>query len=229
MRAIVEGYEWVIIDRKQVEDDRIDDLEVVIAGDRVRRQFKSSVDATKPLASADFLGTNSTLRIDRLVQTHTRRVREVQEYRLCATWQPPAPQDSLTSCLVNVRALPTIVGTSPGFYRLRADVIWPEGAQPIWPALLLPATLGEELKREDFLQFCEKFLIELQLPLASTNLRTPGPLEVALLDLLAEHVGVGRYPNQGRMPADVAALAVSLALMRFERARFDPGVRADAS
>lgn len=38
-RALVERHERVIVDRKQVADDRIDDLEVVTAdGRRIRRQ-----------------------------------------------------------------------------------------------------------------------------------------------------------------------------------------------
>lgn len=45
INAIVEQYDHVIVDTKQTEDDRIDDLEVVKAGKRVRRQIKSSQDS----------------------------------------------------------------------------------------------------------------------------------------------------------------------------------------
>lgn len=65
VRAMVERYDAVIVDRKQVDDDRIDDVEVRTAGRLVRRQFKSSQDATRPLSEADFTGSTSSLRIDR--------------------------------------------------------------------------------------------------------------------------------------------------------------------
>lgn len=65
VRAMVERYDAVIVDRKQVDDDRIDDVEVRTAGRLVRQQFKSSQDATRPLSEADFTGSTSSLRIDR--------------------------------------------------------------------------------------------------------------------------------------------------------------------
>ena len=43
-RSLVDEYEAVVVDRKQVEDDRIDDLEIRDGGSRTRRQIKSSVD-----------------------------------------------------------------------------------------------------------------------------------------------------------------------------------------
>lgn len=40
VRALVHQHEAVIVDRKTVEDDRFDDLEVTANGTRIRRQLK---------------------------------------------------------------------------------------------------------------------------------------------------------------------------------------------
>ena len=76
---------------------------------------------------------------------------------------------------------------------------------------------------DQLLAFCQRFIIELALPIASTDLRQPGPLEQAVIDDLSDRVGIGRYPNQGRQPSDVAALCVSLAnLARTQEATLVP-------
>src|SRR5712692_1721326 len=72
VRGVVERYEEVIVDCKQVDDDRIDDLEVKASGKCVRRQFKSSQDERRCVTQDDFTATASSLRIDRLVLTHVR-------------------------------------------------------------------------------------------------------------------------------------------------------------
>jgi hypothetical protein len=224
VRSIVERYDEVIVDRKQVADDRIDDLEVRIAGRRVRRQFKSSQQATRPLTSDDFIGVRSSLRIDRLVLTHVGAgTSPADEYRLCATWIPPVGDDPLAELLEPEIIEPTLSGWHSRGFRLRASMIWPVGSTPLWGPLL-ESPHDSRFTRADFLEFCERFTIELELPIASSQLIEPGPLECALLDVVTEGVGIGRYPNQGRSPADVAALAISLAnLARTQEGSLTPG------
>lgn len=213
-RGVVERYDEVIVDRKQVDDDRIDDLEVRAGGRRVRRQFKSSQDATRPLAEDDFTASRSSLRIDRLVLTHVRAgTTPADEYRLCATWAPPVEDDPLTKLLEPVTAVPTLAGWPARYFRLRGDKVWPAGSAPAWGPLEAYAAPGGEFGRAEVLAFCERFLIELALPVASSELSAPGPLERALVEELADRVGIGRYPNHGRAPSDVAALAISLATL----------------
>ncbi len=222
--CIVERYDEVVVDRKIVEDDRIDDLEVRAAGRRVRRQFKSSGDAARPISEDDFVATRSSLRIDRLVLTHVRAdPNPADEYRLCATWAAPLPDDDLCDLLAPIAAPPTFATWPAQFFRLRADTIWPDGSAPIWTPLLEFTHAGAEFGRTEFVEFCERFVIELALPVSSTELTLPGPLERFLIDELAERVGIGRYPNQGRVAADVAALAISLAnLARTQELSFTP-------
>jgi hypothetical protein len=207
LRSLTERYDKVIVDRKQVEDDRLDDLEVRFAGRRVRRQFKSSQNPDRALQENDFIAEASSLRIDRLVQTHVLGADACAEYRLCATWCPPDTND-LVSHLVPSDCEPTIKGSQVKCYRIEAEHVWPLDAEPAWPPLLrLKESLGERA-RAAFIGFCERFVIELLLPTASTRLEDPGPLELAVFDELVERVGIGRYPNQDRSVNDVAALAV---------------------
>lgn len=221
VRSIVEGYESVTIDRKQVDDDRVDDLEIKILGQRIRRQFKSSENSARTISDSDFLKNDSTLRIDRLVLTHARRKSDVKEYRLCATWLPPALDDALHGILIEADIDPTFLGADPQCYKLNSEKIWPVEEKPIWSIL----QSNVDFERKDFIDFCDRFFIELRLPIASADILVPGPLENSLLNILEQQIGIGRYPNQGRTVADVAALALSLAnLGRTQEATYTPEV-----
>ena len=224
VRSLIERYDRVVVDRKQVADDRIDDLEVATNGVVVRRQFKSSEDPHRSISAADFTGADSTLRIDRLVLTYVRAGESAaHEYRLCATWQPPAPEDNLTDLLEPINAVPTIEYWPSKCFRLRGERLWPVDGPPLWRPLMAHAHAGAEFGRDHILAFCQRFVIELALPIASRDLRDPGPLERAVIDDLSERVGIGRYPNQDRQPSDVAALATSLAnLARTQAAALTP-------
>ena len=50
---------------------------------------------------------------------------------------------------------------------------------------------------EEFASFCERLVVEVGVPPVQTLLN-PGPLELALLRLLSEEVGVSHYPNNKR-------------------------------
>jgi hypothetical protein len=220
---MVERYDQVTVDRKQVADDRVDDLEVVAGGQRYRRQFKVSADINRRLTAADFTSDGSSLRVDRLVLTFTRAGTDAAaEYRLSATWNAPDSDDPIASLLEVSDDPPTIPSWNSQRFRLSADRVWPSNDSPKWRCLV---AAGDEtsIQRDDFVAFCRRFVVELCLPPASETLLEPGPLERALIDELAQGVGIGRYPNQGRSPADVAALAVSLAtLARTQGAALTP-------
>ena len=122
------------VDKKVVEDDRFDDLEIVINQRRTRRQFKSSRKTTRRLEENDFIGKNSSLRIDDLVKSYTRTGDAVaDEYRLCATWQVSTA--ALLSLLEPVDAPRTIHGHQAALFKLRAEMIWPQDSTPHWPWL----------------------------------------------------------------------------------------------
>lgn len=206
-RSLIERYAEVIADCKVVEDDRFDDLGYVKDGRSIRQQIKSSPNPERQLKLSDFTSKDSTLRIDRLVRSYTRAQEQAaDEYRLCATWAFP-DEEPLLSVLEHVDAAPTIEGFQGPRFKLHAEQIWPVGTSPAW------SWLGGENQpeREEFLRFCDRFIIELELPLSSESFFRPGPFEQVLLRLLTNQIGIGRYPNQDRRPADVAAVLVALA------------------
>lgn len=212
VRSLVERFEEVVVDRKVVDDDRFDDIEVTAAGVRIRRQVKSSKDATAALSFSDFNRAGSSLRLDRLVNTLTAEgPRVADEYRLSATWQPPCSTDQLTGLLVSSFDLGTFAGFTTRTFRLEVNAVWPQGGQPVFTPLQKTPKGTRILSREEFVRFCERFVIEVSLPPASLDLNAPGSLERLLLALLSDRVGIGRYPNADRRLEDVAARAIYIA------------------
>ncbi len=225
VRALVHQHEAVIVDRKTVEDDRFDDLEVTANGTRIRRQLKSSLNPDVALKLQDFTGHASSLRFDRLVQTFTQAGMDAaDEYRLCATWQPPVIADALSALFEVSEAAGTFAGFTTKRYRIDSARIWPDAEGPRL-SVLCPSKEGPApLTRDQVVAFCERFVIELALPSATLDLDSPGPLEDLLLDLLKKDVGIGRYPNAERRPEDVAALAIHIATnARIQGERLTPG------
>jgi len=225
VRALVHQHEAVIVDRKTVEDDRFDDLEVTANGTRIRRQLKSSLTPDVALKLQDFTGNASSLRFDRLVQTFTHAgIDAADEYRLCATWQAPVITDALSALIEVSDAAGTFAGFTTKRYRIDSARVWPDAEGPKL-LVLCPSKEGPApLTRDQVVAFCERFVIELALPSATLDLDSPGPLEGLLLDLLMKDVGIGRYPNAERRPEDVAALAIHIATnARIQGERLTPG------
>ena len=212
VRSLIDNYDEVIVDRKQVDGDVIDDLEVKIEGNRVRRQFKYTDNKERFISVSDFKNASSILPINKLVLTHVRDTgTPIIEYRLCTTWCLPPEEDDIHKFLVPNYAESTFLHSKTDCYQFKAEEIWPEDKQPVWKVLEPFNEVGAEFTRQDFLDFCDKFIIELDLPFASTDLTKPNDFENELLSLLVDRIGIGKYPNQGRKVEDVAALALSLA------------------
>lgn len=212
VRALVERFESVVVDRKVVDDDRFDDIEVTASGARIRRQLKSSADPSAALSLSDFNSARSSLRFDRLVNTMTAEgTQAADEYRLSATWQPPAATDALAGLLLASNDLGTFSGFATTTFRLDTSTLWPEGGQPALAPLQHTPAGAKALSREEVVRFCERFVIEVSLPPASLDLAAPGTLERLLLGLMSDQVGIGRYPNHDRDVVDAAALAIYMA------------------
>ena len=211
VQGLVAGFEQIVIDKKVVNDDRFDDVETRIDGRRLRRQVKSSQRSDRRLTFDDFNDVKSTLRFDRLVRTFVNEsADQAEEYRLCATWG--APEDQLAHLLQPLDASGTFDGCTTTLMKLDASRLWTKDGDLVFPnAQQAPAT-ASDLCREDVLQFCERFVIEVGLPQASLDLESPGALERLVLDVLESGIGIGRYPNDARRVEDVAALAVYVAL-----------------
>jgi hypothetical protein len=200
--SLLERFDEVTVDRKAVEEDRFDDLAVRHNSRYVKRQFKASDNLGLTFNLADLYSkTSRKLTIDTLVRSFTRAgAAAADEYRLCATWRTPTDPKAL-GFLEPSTAAPSFPGHPSKTFRLRAEIIWPDGGTPIWR----PLQNASDITRQEFLDFAERFIIELECPLASYDFSKPSQLETLILDLLADSVGIGRYPNQNRSPVDVAA------------------------
>lgn len=205
--GLVDRFVTMTVDRKVYPGDRFDDLTVRKTVGVVRRQFKSSENDARCLEIKDFTTDRTSLRIDYLVRSYKKTsTSAVEEYRLCATWARPT-DPNLLMLLEEVSGQVSFTDHPSRLYRLRPDLIWPEGGSPVWK----PLREAGDISRQDFVDFAAHFIIELECPQASSDLTNPGPLERLLFRVLSESIGVGRYPNQHRNEMDVAARLVQLA------------------
>ncbi|MCF2151476.1 NACHT domain-containing protein [Desmonostoc muscorum LEGE 12446] len=200
-QSLIYQFDEVTVDRKEYEGDRFDDLAIRADSRLVRRQFKHSADATRIFEIEDLITQRKDLRIDDLIACFKSAGSAVaDEYRLCATWSRPR-DPKLVALLEEIPAEPSFVGHPTRLYRLRGDLIWPEGGKFSWK----PKRAAEfNLSQQDFLDFTARFVIELECPSFSGDLSNPGTLEQMLLRLLVNDIGVGQYPNQERNVVDVA-------------------------
>jgi len=185
----------VSAERKAVDDDRFDDLEL---GGRFRRraQIKSHTAQGRCLQLADLTTDSIDFRIDRAVRSVSNDSAPADRYVLFATYSPCG--DLLPFLQACPSVLPFLPGINTSRFSLRVDHIWPEGGRPRWRAL-------GDVDRAAFLEFSRRFVIDVGCPSSSADLRAPGELEKALLALLRDGIGVGLFPNDSRDVADAAA------------------------
>jgi hypothetical protein len=200
LRSLFESFEEITVDKKEVDDDRFDDLSVRQDSRHTRRQFKSSDDRSRVFRPADLWSQRHNIRIDDLVRTHQRfGANAPTEYRLCATWLTPT-DTRLLDVIEPMTADPSFPGHPTKMFRLRSGVIWPSNGPSKWRAL----RNAQDLDRQTFVDFADRFIIELECPPSSRDFSKPDALESLVLSLLTESVGIGRYPNQNRSAVDVA-------------------------
>ena len=139
-------------------------------------------------------------------------------YRICTTWREPVDPE-LAGVLEPCAAPGTFDGYPTKRYRLRPDVLWPDGGRLIWN-LRKPSVA---IRRVDLVRFSERLVIELECPQISISLASPGALERLVLEYLSERIGVGRYPNQHSRVTDVAArLIIRASHARARQETLDP-------
>lgn len=186
----------ITIDRKALLRDCFDDLE--LAGNRRSRiQIKSHENDSRFLQLTDFTQNAISFRIDRAISSVINDQNRADEYRLLTTCA--AVEDKLAHFLQPEVSIPSFLPNLPTErFRLNFPKIWPEGSDPLWPHV-------NDFGREAFETFCRQFVIELQCPRATGDLRSPGPLEKILYCLLHDYIGIGIWPNHNQDISDAAA------------------------
>ena len=203
----------VAVDHKVVVNDRFDDLEIT-GPIRRRIQIKSHEVASRSLLLSDFTTNRISFRIDDAIASFINDRSPADEYRLFTSFD--SPETDLNTFLEPMPQIPPLLPwLATQRYKLIPANIWPEESRPIWPHI-------ESFSRDDFVAFCNRFVIELNCPRTSGDLRNPADLDQALLSLLRERIGVGSWPNNNRDLADAAAHLIQAAsIARANSAAYD--------
>lgn len=194
-RTLVDGYRQVRIEIAE-HNEVFDDHAVTLGQQQRLVQVKHS-DTESTLTWSDLATASGRIPIDRLMASASALLSEDPVgFRVFASWRPPLDADR-AGFLLNADAVRIDQGLPTSLWRLDHDAIWPPDGPPRWKLL-------EGSSRDQFVAFCERFVLELDGPQMSANLSEPGPLEAHVVDVVHHELQVGRPPNAGRDPVDVA-------------------------
>lgn len=216
------------------EHDRFDDLTIEgTDGRRARRQIKHQVEP-RELNVDTFTRPARSLLLSEVLRGIKADIAAKPEVAATTSYtvylRDSSPTDEvLTTVLVPAEPDPgpSVAGTSTTRYRFDPDALWegvhrpgagPRPAGNAWEFLRVPAagtgtepteSKGLTFTRDEIAHLCERLIVEVNAPAMSSDFADPGPLEELLLVRLRTEVGVGEYPNENRLPEDVAALLVA--------------------
>lgn len=186
----------IIIDRKNFNRDKFDDLKVKTSNGITEFQIKYSDDETShELTKDDFAngnGHDTALSDLFLSWKDSEKTEKDTQIKLCLAWNRPT-DEHIAKFLkpVQDKSLPF----STVAFVFDGSLFWPEGELPpkTWRKFNLAIKSGL-ITREDFLAFCTELTIFLEMPKASLDLKNPGEIENVIIKQ-TEKLGVGIYPN----------------------------------
>ncbi len=173
-----------LIDSKQIDGDKFDDLKVFDGEKVLYRQIKFS--EKHCLEKKDFLKRGYPyLYLKDLFDVWKKTSKENTEFRLCLAWGNPKNTDKINEVLKPLD-LCTKFFPETSCYKIDCDSLWPPDDEIIdgWERLKEDS---KDIKRAEFKQFLESLIIE-------TNYPSTGKLE-SLLTKKVQEIGVGTYPN----------------------------------
>lgn len=187
----------IIIDRKDFNGDKFDDLKVKTSNNITEFQIKYSDDeSSHKLTKDDFANGNGhdTAISDLFVSWKTRKEFENDtQIKLCLAWNRPTDDDPITEFLKPIQdnSLPFLTAA----FVFDGNLFWPEGKLPpkTWRKFNSSIKSGL-IDRENFLSFCNELTIILEMPKASLDIENPGGIENIIIRQ-TEKLGVGIYPN----------------------------------
>lgn len=183
------------IDKKEFRGDRVDDLTINNKSGKKKIQIKYSGESNHTFQKSDIADDSAYgIALDKLYESWNATLnKNLTQFRLCLAWN--APKGKLVDFLEPLAGAGSIVGAITKVYKIKGEVIWPEGqSQPdaSWRRFRSKAA---SIDRNLFLEFCEQLSIETMLPKFSLTLVPPGPMEQLVLQQ-ARKLGVGVFPNQ---------------------------------
>lgn len=195
----------IIVDKKDFEGDKFDDLKVITDNGITEYQIKYSDDKKQhKLTKDDFSNGNKhdTALSDLFASWKKRRTTiSDSKIKLCLAWDRPTPEDKILEFLKPISdesfPFPNIA------YLFDGKKLWPEGKLPPKQWKKFNGEIEEgKINREEFISFCDELTIILEMPKASLNLDNPGPIEKVLITQV-EKLGIGIYPNNNLKVEDV--------------------------
>lgn len=202
-----------IIDRKENEYDKFDDLTIENNHCIYKKQIKYS--ESKALSKADLSQKNYDLALDTLFASWKNTIDDRRrEYRICLAWEYIKENDEL-DFLIPTSSINLYEDIDVKFLKVDIDKIWPLGQKPIgsWRRL---RGKSEAIERQEFVEFLETLVIEVNLPKASFDLYQADVLEKIALKKLND-LGIGKYPNENLNTVDV--LSNILIMVKGSRAK----------
>ena len=177
----------IIIDRKDFNGDKFDDLKIKTLNNTIEFQVKYSDDErSHKLTKSDFSNGNGhdTAFSDLFMSWKTRKESENDtRIKLCLAWNRPTYDDPIVEFLkpISDQSLPF----SNVAYSFEGEKFWPVGKFPpkTWRKFNSAIKAGF-INREDFLSFSNELTIILEMPKASLDLKNPVALKMCLLDKL---------------------------------------------
>lgn len=195
----------IIIDRKDFNGDKFDDLKVMASDGITEFQIKySDNESFHKLTKDDFANGNGhdTALCDLFASWKKgKEVGNDSQIKLCLAWNRPTDDDPITEFLKPIKEQTLPFSTTA--YLFDGEVFWPEKELPpkSWRKFN-SAIKSESIDRREFLSFCNELTIIIEMPKASLDFRNPGGMENVIIQQV-ERLGVGIYPNDDLKVEDI--------------------------
>lgn len=191
-----------IIDKKEYDYDKFDDLKIINEELIQQKQIKYSNKKVDYTISKDDLsnGGNHDIALDTLFlswkECNEKNTENINiETRLCLAWNSPSQDDKINKILEKISS-DTVEKTfnKTEIYKIKLSELWPKGEEPLsdWRRFKAEA---KKFDRDEFEIFCNELIIELNYPKASLDIFNPGELELEVIEL-TKRIGIGRFPNE---------------------------------
>ncbi|MDB2155171.1 ATP-binding protein [Clostridium butyricum] len=191
-----------IIDKKEFDKDKFDDLRIISNEQIEQKQIKySNEEINYSLSKGDLSSIgNHDIAIDLLFHSWKECRAKFDtskkiETRLCLAWNGPNQDDELCNILDEIcdgSVGKTFKNTK--IYKIILNQLWPERGEPknTWRRLKKESV---NIDRNEFEKFCNELVIEVSYPKASIDIYKPGNLEMEVINLVKK-LGVGNFPNE---------------------------------
>lgn len=177
--------------------DRFDDLVIVNSRYTHRKQIKYSNDSVSKKLTKDDLSADSQykLAIYKLFETWKELRTPSSEFRLCLAWDEPTDNNIGRVLEQTESSNSSFSNFTTKLYKINLDNLWEENPENFnrWDSLRQYVQTNQ-IDRNEFKQFCEELIIELELPKASLKFDVPSSLENILYQQ-AQKLGIEQYPN----------------------------------